>query len=221
MSWRLARRRPVAKAIARGAQVRAALDHLARDAELGVVRVDARLALAAARVLRCTPCARRGSVGDGVPVRRPLPDVAGHVEQPVAVGGVTADRRGEDVAIGRRVLPGEVPCQVLAITWPSGRSSSPQVKRRRPARRGRRTPTPPRSAGACRPRRSRRRRPPGDVDHRVIGQSAIELSGPAGMPPVRAGRPGPPVGELLRSTGPEVAVKTMLPATRFSGGAPG
>ena len=41
-------------------------------------------------------------------VTRPFPDVAGHVEQAVAVGGEGADRGRSLIAVGEQVLPGEL-----------------------------------------------------------------------------------------------------------------
>src|SRR5215472_3124497 len=55
--------------------------------------------------------AAAGVIADGVPgvpVRRPLPDVADHVVQAVAVGRERADRRGPLVAVVLRVLNGEL-----------------------------------------------------------------------------------------------------------------
>ena len=70
----------IAAAVTVGAQERSALDHLARHPELRLVRVvAARLA------------ARIAGAGVGVPVAGPLPDVARHIEQAVAVGWKAAD----------------------------------------------------------------------------------------------------------------------------------
>ena len=74
---------------------------------------------------------RRRPVGPAssvaVPVAGPLPDVAGHVEQAVAVGRGTNRRvrcpRGHPP---RCCGGGTPPCQVFAIHWPPGVNSSPQ-----------------------------------------------------------------------------------------------
>src|SRR5206468_11876662 len=42
-----------------------------------------------------------------IPVRRPLPNVAGHVVKPVAVRGKTAHRRDAFESVGLKVLPGK------------------------------------------------------------------------------------------------------------------
>src|SRR5262245_13316721 len=81
------RGRPVAQAVAVGAGEGPALDHLAGDRELGLGPVVAPLEGASARVAR--HAARlvgllRMTVG--VPVGRPLPDVAGRVVEAEAVG---------------------------------------------------------------------------------------------------------------------------------------
>ena len=78
---RAARGRAVAQAVAVGAQERPALDHLARDLELRLVRV-----------VSVCGTTRLDVAGVAVPVGGPLPDIARHVEQPVAVGCEAADR---------------------------------------------------------------------------------------------------------------------------------
>src|ERR1700712_1366990 len=90
----------IAQAIAVRAQERAALDDFAWDLELRLRRVVA--AGFAARVTLA---------GAGEPVARPLPHVAAHVEQSVAVG-----REGPDVggaSITRVWAPGELAVPVV------------------------------------------------------------------------------------------------------------
>ncbi len=72
--------RAVAAAVVRRAEMRAALGHLARDLHVGLARVEALFARRAAWVSRSAARAvdRRMLL---VPVRRPLPDIAGHVEE--------------------------------------------------------------------------------------------------------------------------------------------
>src|SRR5207253_9886988 len=84
----LAGGRAVAQAVVRGAQVRAALDHPARDGRPRLAgdqavgrRGDPRVAGGAAGVLN--PLGRAG----GEVVAGPLPDIAGHVVEPEAVRG--------------------------------------------------------------------------------------------------------------------------------------
>ena len=62
-------------------------------------------------------CSRNGAgpVVVCVPVRGPLPDVADHVVEAVAVGGNATDRRGALVAVLGGFWCGKSPCQVLAI----------------------------------------------------------------------------------------------------------
>src|SRR4051794_814254 len=105
---RAARRRTVAQAVGVGAQVRAALDHLATDPELWLAWVVALLEVAPARVVR--DAARRGGVLRVAvpPVVGPLPDVAGHVLEAEPVGGEAADGRGARVAALLRAPPREV-----------------------------------------------------------------------------------------------------------------
>ena len=152
---RLAGGRPVAQAVVRRAQVRAALDHRrgirARRPMLpGAARVRGH----AARVRRLVGV-RREAVG------RPLPDVAGHVVEAVAVGRERPDRRGALVAVrAAGSATGTRPARCWPSCRPFGRELvAPGEDRRRRARRAPRTPTRPRSAAPCRPRRRRPRRP--------------------------------------------------------------
>src|SRR5690606_33111397 len=76
--------RPVAPAVVGGAQVRTALEHLARNAWLGWMQ--AATLTAAARVARDAtgPGGVTGMTG-AVPVGGPLPDIADHIQQPKTV----------------------------------------------------------------------------------------------------------------------------------------
>ena len=102
-------RGPIAAAVVRRAQVRAPFDHLARDLDVRLARIVAflrratpRVAWNAARLRLAMRTARC------IPVGRPLPDVAGHVEKAVSVGGKRIDRRRPLVSVGPKVLPWEL-----------------------------------------------------------------------------------------------------------------
>src|SRR6516164_7797914 len=89
----VAGRRTVAAAVIGRTQVRAALQHLARDADVRLAAVVAALLRRAAWILRRAAGAyRRDLVADAVPVGGPLPDVADHVVEPVTVRGIRGDR---------------------------------------------------------------------------------------------------------------------------------
>src|SRR5215471_4036605 len=76
----------IAPAIVGGAQVRAAFQHLAGDLDVGQARVVARLLGPSAGVLRNAACLRRiGRVLGRIPIGGPLPHVADHVVDAVAV----------------------------------------------------------------------------------------------------------------------------------------
>src|SRR5690606_996883 len=85
--------RAVPPAVVRRAQVGTALDHLAGDADVRRVRVVARVAFPAARV-RARAAGTDSVALLLVPIARPLPDVAGHLVEPVAVGRERAHGRG-------------------------------------------------------------------------------------------------------------------------------
>src|SRR5262245_35414811 len=110
VNWlRMASRRPVAPTIVRGAEIGAALEHLARDATLRLAGVVAQVFRAAARVFRdTTGLGRVGLVPRTEPVRGPFPDVANHVVEAVVVLRKGADRGRALIAVLRQVLPGKL-----------------------------------------------------------------------------------------------------------------
>src|SRR5690606_18103562 len=69
----------VALAIVRSAQVRASLEHLAPDLDLGGAGIPARPLVAAARIAGRAATRTLGGPRLGVPVGGPLPGVADHV----------------------------------------------------------------------------------------------------------------------------------------------
>src|SRR6266404_2961876 len=87
--------RPVASAVIWRAQMRATLDHLARNPDVGLTGVVAAIFAAAARILWNAACLRRiGFVPGRIPLGRPFPDIADHVVDAVAVRGESGQRRG-------------------------------------------------------------------------------------------------------------------------------
>src|SRR5262245_14443897 len=108
-SLRVPCRRPVAAAVVGRAKVRAALDHLAWNPDVGLARVIARTFGPAARILRdATRLRRVGLVLLRKPVGRPFPDIADHVVDAVAVGREGRDRRGTVEAVLAQVLAGKI-----------------------------------------------------------------------------------------------------------------
>src|SRR5215216_3153331 len=102
-----ARRRSVAPAVVRRAQERTALDHLARDGDVGHLRVVALLPVADGRV-DAAAAGTFGLVMIPIPIRSPFPNVTRHVEQPVAVRWERPDRRCPLEPVGPQVLDGEL-----------------------------------------------------------------------------------------------------------------
>src|SRR6516165_752382 len=96
---RLARSRTIARAIIGSAQERAALDDAARRLARGQCQI---LQFGSARINRLLPRVTRP-----IPIARPLPDVADHVVEPVAVRLEAADRRGGGIAVLVGVVDGE------------------------------------------------------------------------------------------------------------------
>src|ERR1700729_4181148 len=107
--FRMARGRAVAAAVIRRAQMRAAFDDLAGDFDLRLAGVVALRLAAAARIFRNAACFRRvGLVLLRKPVGGPLPDIADHVVDAVAVGRKRGHRRGAVEAVAAKILVREI-----------------------------------------------------------------------------------------------------------------
>src|SRR5215471_251802 len=96
----MACRRPVATAIVRRAEMRAALQDFPGNADAWLTWIKARRLGAAARILRNTAGFRRiGFVPGRPPVGGPLPDIADHVADAVTVRWKRGDRRGALITV--------------------------------------------------------------------------------------------------------------------------
>src|SRR5580765_837406 len=105
---RMSRCRPVASAVIRRAQMRAAFDDLLWNLHVARSGVVAVVLAPAARVLRNAAGLHRIRLMLWrIPVGRPFPDVADHVVKSVTVWRECADRRGALEAVGIGVLPRE------------------------------------------------------------------------------------------------------------------
>src|SRR6266446_6132460 len=101
----MARRRTIAPAVVGRTKMGASLQHLAWNTNRGLARIVACFHRPAARVLRHAAGLRRiGLVLFRVPVGRPFPDIADHVEDAVAVRRKGAHRRGAGPAIRFEIL---------------------------------------------------------------------------------------------------------------------
>src|SRR5262249_5174032 len=79
---------------------------LARDLALGLARIVAVLSARATRIDRHT-ARMLLLVSCYIEVRGPLPNIADHVVEAIAVWGIGADRRGPLIAVFKQVLPRE------------------------------------------------------------------------------------------------------------------
>ena len=158
-----------------------------------------------------TPRARRAAAGvdldlgvrGRVEVARPLPDVAGHVEQAVAVGRERLDRRRALVAVGQQVLPRELALPGVGHHPALGRELvAPGVDRaveaaargELPLGLGRQRLAGPGGVGG--------RVLPGDVGHGVaLAARRRSLPGPSGWRHWAPGRPVPPVAVVVEVDG--------------------
>src|SRR3954447_4512850 len=105
---RVARGWPIASAIARRAEEAAALHHPARNPDLRLRWIEGQLHRRAARIVgRAAGLGRIGRMARHEPVGGPLPDIARHIEQSVAIRRIAADRRAAGAAVGLESPPGE------------------------------------------------------------------------------------------------------------------
>ena len=150
--------RPVASAVVRRAQMRAAFDDLAWNFHIGRSRVIALRLAATARVLRDAASLRGIRLMLWrIPVCRPFPDVADHVVEAVPIRRECGDGRRTLEAIGIDILPRKFTLPGIGHVTPGGREFiAPGKFDSRRARRVPQIPIPPRWADPC-PPRSRRR----------------------------------------------------------------
>src|ERR1700680_5000770 len=101
----MARGRPVATAVIRRAQMRAALDDLARNLDPRLAGIVAVGLDPAARILRdAARLWRVASMPGRIPIGGPLPDIADHVGEAKAIRRKRIDRRGARVTIAYEIL---------------------------------------------------------------------------------------------------------------------
>jgi hypothetical protein len=185
----------VAEAVVGGAEVRAALDDAARYARAGLAAV---LRRGHPGVLR--PAAAAGGRRGGVEVAGPLPDVAGHVVEPEAVGRVAPDRGRALLARRLQVLPGEFALPGVGHRLaPRGRVVAPGERRAVEAAAGGELPfglgwellARPRGVGVGVLGR--------DVGDRVLVEAVQGAARAARVAPVRARGVAPPLGHVAQA----------------------
>ena len=179
--------------------MRATLQDLARDPDLRLAGVVARLLTPAARVLRDAAGFRGiGFMSGGPPIGRPLPHIADHVVEPVAVWRERFDGRGALVAIGLQVLVREgalpgirhlaaVRCEFAA----PGKLGTVETAARRdlPFRFGRQFLAGPSGVGLGVAIR--------DMHDGMIMQSGDRAARAVGAPPIRAELELPPLAPIV------------------------
>lgn len=118
----MARRRTIAPATGRCTKTRAAFQYPARNAHCRLARIVARFHGGASRVLGDTAgLGRIGRVLRRVPVGRPLPGVADHVEHAFAIGWKGTHRRGSGVAVAAQILVRETTLPGIGHVLATGR----------------------------------------------------------------------------------------------------
>src|SRR5262245_5991849 len=101
-----ARCRTVAPAIIRRAQVRPAFHYFARDFDAGHVGIIALVPLSTSRI-EVGAARLRNLLVLLIPICSPLPNVAGHLIEPVTVGWKTSHRGSPLESVFFEILPGE------------------------------------------------------------------------------------------------------------------
>src|SRR5690242_6142229 len=105
----MTRGRAIPAAVVRRTEMRAALQHFAGNTDVGLTWIKARLLRTSARIRRDAAGLRRfGFVLRRPPVRRPLPDIADHVADAIAVRRERRHRRGALVSVLAQVLVREI-----------------------------------------------------------------------------------------------------------------
>src|SRR5580704_3407836 len=120
--FRMTRGRAIAAAVIRRAQMRAAFDYFAGDFDLRLAGGVALRLAAAARIFRnATRLRRVGLVLLRVPIGGPLPDIADHVVDAVAVGRKRRYGRRAIETVLAAVLVREIALPVIGVVFPAGR----------------------------------------------------------------------------------------------------
>src|SRR4051794_24305905 len=118
----MTRGRSIAAAIVWRAQMRAALDHLAWNLDVGLAGIVACGLSAAARIFRDAAGLRRVRVVlVRVPVSGPFPDIADHVVNAVTVRRECRHGRGALKTIGVQILPRKLALPGVGLVLAAGR----------------------------------------------------------------------------------------------------
>src|SRR5215469_10930497 len=195
----VARRRAVAAAVIGSAEMRAALQDLARDADLRLAAVITAVLRRATRVLgRAAGTRRRYLVAHPKPVGSPLPDVAYHVIQPIAVRGIRPYGRCARVAIVTAVFVRELALPGVGHMAPLRReliapgvfgAIEPAARGELPLRLARQFLAGPGGVGlgvaVC------------NVHHRMVLEACERAAGTVGTPPESAESEPPPLTPVV------------------------
>lgn len=105
---RMTSSRPVATAVVGRTEVGATLQHPPRDAKGRVSLIVAFFACCCPRIARYAAGLRRGFWMAGRPeIASPLPHVADHIVETIAVSREAADRRGAGKSVGKAIVYGK------------------------------------------------------------------------------------------------------------------
>ncbi len=151
---RMTSSRTIAPTVIRSAKMGSSLEDLARDADRRLPHVEASGLRPSSRVRRNAACL--GNLIDvtrAVPIQGPLPDIADHVVDAVAIWRKCVHRGRSIESVGRQVTLGKSPCQVFAMWRPAGVNSLPHANSA-PSRPPRAANSHSASVGKSRPRQA-------------------------------------------------------------------
>ena len=202
----VSRGRPVAPAVVGRAQMRAALQHLARDLDVGLAGVVARgLRPAPGVVGDAAGLGRVGLVAGREPVAGPLPDIADHVGEAVAVGGERADGGGARHPAAAQGLARKLTAPDVGHALAAGRELfAPGEFDAVQSAAGRKFPLGLGRQVLAGPSRIGERVGVRDMHDRVVVEPAYPGLRPLGMAPIGALHIGPPLA-------PVAEIDTMAP----------
>ena len=180
--------------------MRAAFQHLPGNADFRLARIVAARLRAAARILRhAAGLGRIGRVAGRPEVHGPLPHIADHVENPIAVRRVRHDRRGALVAVQRQVLERKRPLPGVGHLFSARREFlAPGVFGAIEAAARRELPLGLGRQFLARPARISLRIAVGHVHDRMIVEPADRAARPIGPPPIGAELEPPPLRPIFQ-----------------------
>lgn len=170
---------------------------------------------AAPRLARPSSATRLQHLDRGIPIDGPFPDIADHVEQAVAIGVISADRRGAIAAIGALKGEGEEALSIVLAPHLQARAPRPTHTQRLQGR------TAPQFRFRFSPQRSAHRGrislgvPISPVHHGMVEKLVRSLPAPRKRSPILLASSGGLAPAFYRPTGPWTPQKLLCVRCTF------